>query len=140
MYKKNFNEWAKAKPEIDAVSVLPSVHEREIWWCSIGVNIGFEEDGKNETFERPVLVLKKYSKELCFVTPLTSKKHEGEYYFEISENSFAILSQAKPLSTRRMLRYINKIGDKKFINLLDKFCLSLFNKGEIPPKRDFSGA
>lgn len=140
MYKKNFNEWAKVKPDIDSISLLPNAHEREIWWCSIGVNIGFEEDGKNETFERPVLVLKKYSKELCFVVPLTSKRHEGDYYFEISENSFAILSQAKPLSTRRMLRYINKIGDKKFMDILDKFFLSLTNKGEIPPKRDFSGA
>lgn len=34
-------------------------YEREIWWCSLGVNIGFEQDGTNDLFERPVLVIKK---------------------------------------------------------------------------------
>ncbi len=30
-------------------------------WCSIGINVGDEEDGKNELYERPVLVIKKFN-------------------------------------------------------------------------------
>jgi hypothetical protein len=35
------------------------VHEREVWGCSLGANIGVEADGKHDNFERPVLVLMK---------------------------------------------------------------------------------
>ena len=50
----------------------PTIKERDIWWCSIGVNIGDEIDGKNELFHRPVLILKKFSSELCLVAPTSA--------------------------------------------------------------------
>jgi hypothetical protein len=28
--------------------------EKEIWWACLGANIGFEQNGKNENFERPI--------------------------------------------------------------------------------------
>ncbi len=54
-----FVEWTKLKVRIHIKenSAL-YFHEREVWWASLGKNIGFEQDGKNKMFERPVLVLK----------------------------------------------------------------------------------
>jgi hypothetical protein len=60
---KYFDLWNTAKQNLD-IKILDEkfrVHEREIWWCSMGVNIGDEEDGKNELFERPVLILRKFN-------------------------------------------------------------------------------
>ena len=137
---KNFDVWNSVKKEINNKSLLPNVHEREIWWCSIGINIGFEEDGKNDTFERPVLVIKKFNKDLCFAVPLSTKNHNNKYYFEIKSESFAILSQAKPISTKRMQRYISKIGANKFELLKKDLTKALIQEVEIPLARDFSGA
>lgn len=38
--------------------------EKEIWWAALGKNVGYETDGKHELFERPVLILNKYSKDI----------------------------------------------------------------------------
>lgn len=71
-----FDEWNIQKQEINLREKLVLFREREIWWCSIGKNIGAEQDGKNEFFERPVLVCKKYNNEQFFGFPLTSKNRE----------------------------------------------------------------
>jgi hypothetical protein len=62
--KKDFDGWIKKKKSLHESSKEKAAYfyEREIWWCSIGINIGFEQDGKNEHFERPVLVLRKFNR------------------------------------------------------------------------------
>jgi len=77
---KNFDSWNTLKKEINDNKSLHQFREREVWWMSIGVNIGFEQDGKYEQFHRPVLVLKKFSKDMFFGIPLTSKSREDIYY------------------------------------------------------------
>ena len=65
--RKNLDiiEWSKKKIEINNSNKYPRFFkEREIWWASIGSNVGSEEDGKNNDFERPVLILKKFNKDL----------------------------------------------------------------------------
>ncbi|MFA5871014.1 MAG: hypothetical protein WC842_03995 [Candidatus Paceibacterota bacterium] len=57
-YKKDFDSWNIQKKKINTREKVIFCNIREIWWCSLGVNIGSEEDGKNELFERPVLILK----------------------------------------------------------------------------------
>ena len=54
---KSFIEWTKLKIKIHFRKENVYFKEREIWWASLGMNIGYEENGKNETFERPTLVL-----------------------------------------------------------------------------------
>jgi len=56
---KNFLDWFILKPKVDNLDQRPLFQEREVWDCYWGVNIGFELDGKNDKFIRPVLVLKK---------------------------------------------------------------------------------
>lgn len=53
-------EWTKLKMRIHSKEErIIYFNEREVWWASVGINIGNEVDGKNGYFERPVLVLKK---------------------------------------------------------------------------------
>ena len=39
---KDFDSWNKEKKEINSHDELVLFHEREIWWCSIGINVGDE--------------------------------------------------------------------------------------------------
>jgi len=59
-YIKRFDEWIKQKKKLDSHDSTDSLYvkEREVWWISIGVNVGAEIDGKNELFERPVLIFR----------------------------------------------------------------------------------
>ena len=109
---KNFEDWNRLKIEINKSPADFFFHEREIFFAHLGVNVGFEQDGKGSNFERPVVILKKFNAHCCLVVPLTSQKIEGKYYFPFqipSEDkpSYAILSQIRLLDRRRL---INKIG------------------------------
>jgi hypothetical protein len=41
-------------------------YEREISWCALGAQVGFEQDGLNENFERPVIVVKNLNGRVTF--------------------------------------------------------------------------
>ena len=50
---KNFDKWNSVKKELNSkIDKPPTIHNGEIWWCSVGVNIECEEDGKNDFFDR----------------------------------------------------------------------------------------
>ena len=42
--------------------VYPSFKEGELWWCSIGINVGVEIFGKGPDAVRPVVIFKKINK------------------------------------------------------------------------------
>lgn len=35
--------------------------QQELWWCSLGANLGEEIFGKGEKFTRPILIFKKFT-------------------------------------------------------------------------------
>lgn len=43
--KKDYKKWMENKAKINNEKVRPFFHEREIWFSSIGENIGYEQDG-----------------------------------------------------------------------------------------------
>lgn len=71
-YVKDFDGWNKKKQVINKRLEQPYYKEREVWWCSLGCNIGTEEDGKNDEFERPVIVFRSFGGSLIWVIPLTT--------------------------------------------------------------------
>lgn len=81
---KDFDNWNIKKQTIHNEGSLPTFKEREIWWCSLGVNIGCEQDGKGIESRRPILVIKKYNKNQLLALPLSSiiKEHHYRYNFE----------------------------------------------------------
>lgn len=121
---KNFDEWNIIKKEVNKNERHTTFHEGEIWWCSIGLNIGDEEDGKNNNFERPILVLKKFSKNMFIGIPLSTKIKEGKYYINFTSNDFSysvLLSQTRPLSSKRLVRKISKLSKGKIIKIKDAY-------------------
>lgn len=42
---KDFDKWNTVKKGVDRNGLPKLYHTREIWWCSLGVNIGFEQNG-----------------------------------------------------------------------------------------------
>ena len=117
MHVKNYDAWNQKKKLIQAGEFQQFVHEREIWWCTIGLNIDDEEDGKNDQFERPVLVIKKFNRHIVLVVPLTTKFKENKYYFNFEHDDVqfaAILSQLRLLSTKRFSRRVRRINKNLF--------------------------
>ena len=117
--QKDFNSWNVRKQVIHSSDREKEfyIHEREIWWCSLGINVGDEEDGKNDLFERPVLVLKKFNRSIVLVVPLTTKIKQNRYYFPFiyDDMGFAvILSQLRLVSTKRFTRRLRKIDSGLF--------------------------
>lgn len=114
-------------------------YEREIWWCALGANIGHEQDGKNENFERPVLVIRKFSRHLLWVLPLTSKQKQGHYYFQTNyknqegggEVSSIILSQLRVISSRRLLRKVRTLPEDEFADIRERL-QNLLIKNDLP--------
>jgi mRNA interferase MazF len=120
-YKKDFNNWNIVKQKIDKSEIIPYIHERQIWWCSIGVNVGFEQDGKNEQFERPVLVLRKFNKDVVWIVPLTTTEKNNPFHYHFKTNdSSAILSQLRLISTKRFIRKIRSITEAEHREIINK--------------------
>jgi len=112
--EKKFDSWNELKKKINSRNPI-YVSERDIWFCSVGLNIGSEQSGKHELFERPVLVIKKVTSNTFIGVPLTSNKKKGSWYVEIeSTDSSAIISQVKLFDTRRLARKINVIPIEEF--------------------------
>ncbi|MYE38514.1 MAG: type II toxin-antitoxin system PemK/MazF family toxin [Candidatus Spechtbacteria bacterium SB0662_bin_43] len=81
----DFSVWHRQKKTLQSRrSVI--FKEREIWWCSVGINVGYEVDGKGQDFARPVLVLKKVSNENFIGLPITSVKKDLPGYFEYKDH------------------------------------------------------
>ena len=112
--ENNFDEWNELKKKINIKKSI-YVSERDVWFCSVGLNIGSEQSGKHELFERPVLVIKKVTNNTFIGVPLTSNKKKGSWYIEIkSTQSSAIISQVKLFDTKRLARKIKVISVEEF--------------------------
>ena len=78
---KRFSEWFGLKKKLhERQQTPPLVSEREIWWASIGENVGSEINGKSALFSRPVIIYKKLSHGFYFVIPTTTQKKEGSSF------------------------------------------------------------
>lgn len=123
---KHFDEWNDIKKKIGFEKERPLIKRGEIFWCSVGINVGVEYDGKGEKFLRPVLVLKKYSNEIVFGVPLTTKGKSGDWYCKLphlldGKESFAVLNQAKVYDTKRFEESLGELSDKSLNLVLDHF-------------------
>lgn len=122
-YKKDFDRWNEKKKSINQkeISERNFFNEREIWWGSLGLNIGYEQDGKNENFERPLLIVRKFNRNIVWVLPLTTIAKNNKFHYKLkSSGSIVILSQIRLLSTKRLLRLVETINENEFNEILTK--------------------
>ena len=120
---KKFSEWNELKIQLHNNKKEQYFKERDIFWVSIGVNIGFEQDGKGEIFSRPVLIVKKYGKNIFFGIPLSTQLKEGSFFFDFElegQKSHALLVQARIYDAKRLENKIGKIFVDDFKRLKTK--------------------
>ncbi len=122
--EKKFNGWMKLKDSIHNTGSRPAGYKtRDVWWVSIGRNIGFEEDGKGDFYNRPVVILHGFSNGLFLGVPLSHTKNRGKYYHEFLLNgniSVALLSQIRVFDTLRLIRKQGVISIQDFSNIKKK--------------------
>ncbi len=123
--KKDFSSWNKHKVLLDNTldSDIVYFRKKEIWWCSLGVNIGHEQDGKNEHFERPVLIVKKTNRYLILGIPLSTKIKDHSYYFTYNfddKQYSALLLQIRVMSSKRLLRRVGSLSGSEFQKIVTK--------------------
>jgi len=83
---KDFEKWNQLKQRLDAIKNPPFFNEREIWWCSIGINIGYEVYGKGTLFTRPVLIIKKRSANTFIGIPMSTKLKPRPDFYHLTFN------------------------------------------------------
>jgi mRNA interferase MazF len=68
-----FDKWNEEKKYLHSISERKDIfiNPGEVWYIKMGINIGFEQNGKKE-FRRPVLVIKKIGN-MFLCMPLTTK-------------------------------------------------------------------
>ena len=107
---KDFMSWFLLKPKLHNRNANFFFKEREVWWCSLGMNVGDEEDGKNKFFDRPILIVKKFNDNLFFAVPMTTKNKANRYYqtVQFQEKIVSImLSHLRVIDKKRLQ---NKAG------------------------------
>lgn len=118
---KDFDRWNKTKKKISSKQHFP-VKLGDVHWCSLGLNIGFEQDGDNENFQRPVIILKKFSSSFVLVAPITTRNHVGDWYLDINilnQRRLVILNQIKPVDTKRLNFSFCEISNKERLKILN---------------------
>ena len=113
---KDFAKWHTRKSEIDKREPRVFFHEREIWFCHLGANVGFEQDGKGDLFGRPVIVFRKFNKQVFWAIPLTTREKTGKFYVSIDlrdgVHRMAILSQLRLLDAKRLYQKVGVISEE----------------------------
>lgn len=110
---KRFLEWIRLKEKLHSnISKPPLFKEGEIWWCSVGENVGSEINGKSNLFSRPVLIFKKLSSSTFLGIPTSSQDRKGSWYVSITlhgTNSVVVLSQVRVFDFKRLSNRIGRI-------------------------------
>ena len=142
--EKRFDEWNELKKSLHEKKKPLKFWSRNIYFMSIGQNIGHEQYGKGREFLRPVLVLKKLSKETFLGVPLTSKEKEGSYFFSFyhkGKKSTAMFNQIRVFDIKRVKFYYGKMSENTFERLnkhLKEFIGITSQKREGCPQREKS--
>ena len=118
---KRYNEWNQIKIKINAkTKKIITPKEREVYWASIGENIGNEQNGKGDIFSRPVLIIKRFSRSMFFGVPLSTQTKEGNFFYNftfLDKPSNALVVQGRIFDTKRLENRIGMIDKDDFENI-----------------------
>ena len=113
--QKDFDKWNVKKKEVHTQSLAPFFHEREVWWCSLGINVGDEQDGTGANFDRPVVVITKFNNNIFLGVALTGRKKMGKYYHSLGivgdREASAVLSQVRLIDAKRLVKKIETLDE-----------------------------
>lgn len=117
---KDFDKWNEIKKELNRTNNEPILFpkEGEVWMCSIGKNIGFEQNGAGDSFSRPVLIVKKFNNRMFWIVPLSTKQKPFDFYYNFIDPKnlkvAAILAQLRLVSIKRFRRNLYSMDQENF--------------------------
>jgi len=117
---KDFDKWNEKKKYLDTAKRTLLFKEGEIWWCSIGINVGEEVYGKGEYFRRPVVILRKLSQNSCIVMPTTTKERDGSWYHHLNiknKDRWVMMNQVRLISANRLWVRESALSQEEFEGL-----------------------
>jgi len=113
---KRFTEWLKLKHKLHEDShPQPLFKEWEVWWCSIGENVGTEINGKSTSFTRPILIFKKLDEKSFVGMPLSTSRKPGDWYAPINfqeKLGSVVICQVRILSVKRLYSKMGEMGNE----------------------------
>ncbi len=118
-YIKDFDAWNEKKKQINDSKIERLYKEREIWWCHWGCNVGTEIDGKNEEFERPVIIFCIFTDDTFWAIPLTTTLYPDSsrihFAFQLGNiTNTALIYQMSITSSNRLMEKIDTISFDNF--------------------------
>lgn len=135
MWKKDFENWSCLKQELHRKISRVTAREGEVWFCSVGVNVGNEIDGKHQWFERPVLILKCWGPDSFLGVPMTNKIKHTDYCMTVTVRDKprgVMVTQLRLFDRRRLLRRVGEVSLRDFNDVRWRLCILLFKKTEPP--------
>jgi mRNA interferase MazF len=123
--ENNYKKWLELHKALNALDFSLPFNEREIWWVSMGLNVGIEINGKGENFERPAIIIKKFNKDHVWIIPINSSTSTKEglciplSHYGLHHTSAAIISQLQRFSTRRLVSLIGILSPDQFVQILE---------------------
>ncbi len=120
---EEYDVWNEDKKQLAKISKRFMFKVGEIWWCSVGLNIGTEVRGKGDKFRRPILILKKLSYDSCVGLPLTTQPKKGSWYLEVcipEGRRWIMLHQIKMVHVKRFQKKLSQISQEDFQKTKEK--------------------
>ncbi len=116
---KDFDNWNKRKKAINDSNKQVFFNTRDVWWIYLGHNVGIEQDGKNEDFVRPVLIVRKLTNKMFVGIPLSTKQKAGYRFYapftqHQGETVSAILHQVRVFDAKRLKRRMYRLDQAQF--------------------------
>ncbi len=129
--QRDYDAWNLKKKSLNEKTDIPFFREGEIWWIHLGVNIGYELNGKGKESTRPVIILKKYNQYSFLALPLSTstKKNNFRVFIGIvaGKEAIANISQIRNTDSKRLVRKIGYLNKNALQALKEK--TSLLNFG-----------
>ena len=119
----NYDAWNEIKKKINNRKKYSHPREREIWWCSVGLNIGSEVYGKGDYYTRPVLVVNAEGAESFIGIPLTSKIKKKKYGCVIETDDGFLHTvqtyQTRSFDKKRLLKRMYVLHQDEYMKILE---------------------
>ncbi len=132
--EKEFNKWNKLKKKIDFKKLKIFYRERDIWWANLGKNVGVEQDGKNDNFTRPILILMKFNKNSFWGLPTSTQEKKGKYFYTFKRDNMEYsinLSQLRLFSSKRLFKKLSRLNKEDFEGIKNKIINIIIRKNPL---------
>jgi len=128
-----YDKWNSLKQKIEHKNPI-LFNERDILFLSLGQNIGYEQYGKGDEFLRPVVVIKKFNKNIFLGIPLSSKLKNGFFFHTLSFKgrlNSALLLQSRTFDSKRIKYKLATLSHKEYNKLVKKYIESVTPSKEM---------